>query len=46
MRTTNTATGKLHNFEIRYLILALLLIVGAALLQPCWRNGSSVFTFE
>ena len=34
MRTTNTATGKLHNFEIRYLILALLPIVGAALLQP------------
>jgi len=35
MRTMNTATGKLHNFEIRYLILALLLIVGATLLQPC-----------
>ena len=45
MRTTNTATGKLHNFEIRYLILALLLIVGAALLQPS-THGSSVFTFE
>jgi len=35
MRTTNTATDELHNFEIRCLILALLLTVGATLLRPC-----------
>ncbi len=46
MRTTNTATGKLRNFEIRYLTLALLLIAGAALLQPADAIGSSVFTFQ
>ena len=35
MRPANTATGKLHDFEIRHLILALLLTLGAALFQPC-----------
>ena len=34
MRTMNTATGKLHNFEIRYLTLVLLLIIGAAFFKP------------
>jgi len=34
MRIANTATGKLHNFETRHLTLVLLVIVGAALLQP------------
>ena len=34
MRTTNTDNGMLHDFEIRYLTMVLLLLAGAALLQP------------